>query len=99
MTMRSKILEIFNNQKTDSTIAVCFATFDDNLGPISVYQKNLSKDTANEIAMKVMVGSLSLHSENNFELCGESIIPFTKLKKIAFSYLFTIPAPDLRGGV
>jgi len=79
-------------------IAVCFASFDDNIGPISVYHKNLDEKIANDIAVKVMIGTLSLHAENSNEMCGESIIPFNKLNKIAFSYFFTIPAPKLRGG-
>ena len=82
----------------DYQISLCFATFDDTIGPVSVYHKNLNDVVASEIAVKVMIGSLSLHSDNQKELSGESIIPFNKLNKIAFSYLFTISAPKLRGG-
>ena len=82
----------------ENQISICFATFDDSIGPISAYQKNLDETIASEIAVKVMIGSLSLHTDNKQELCGESIIPFNKLNKIAFSYLFTISAPKLRGG-
>ncbi len=82
----------------ENQISICFATFDDTIGPISAYQKNLDGRTASEVAVKVMIGSLSLHADDKQELCGESIIPFNKINKIAFSYLFTIPAPKLRGG-
>ncbi|MFW9924966.1 MAG: hypothetical protein ACFFDW_16945 [Candidatus Thorarchaeota archaeon] len=87
-----------NSIQSNSDLSICFATFDDSIGPISAYHHNLSDAVANEIAVKVMIGSLSLHSDNNTEMCGESIIPFNKIDKIAFSYLFTIPAPKLRGG-
>ena len=94
-SIQQKGFENFSNSKE---IAVCFASFDDNIGPISVYHKNLDDKIANEIAVKVMIGTLSLHTDSSSEMCGESIIPFNKLNKIAFSYFFTIPAPKLRGG-
>lgn len=87
-----------NNNENKSNISICFATFDDAIGPISAYHKNLNEVEASEIAVKVMIGSLSIHNDNNTELCGESIIPFNKLNRIAFSYFFTVPAPKLRGG-
>ncbi|NHJ03411.1 MAG: hypothetical protein EAX90_01190 [Candidatus Heimdallarchaeota archaeon] len=87
-----------NRIQQEKLISLCFATFDDTVGPISVYHKNLNDVSASEIAVKVMIGSLSLHADNQQELCGESIIPFNKINKIAFSYLFTISAPQLRGG-
>ena len=98
MTMNSHQIG-FNNNIQQNEISVCFVTFDDAIGPISAYHKNLSEPIANEIAVKVMIGSLSVHTDNNQALCGESIIPFSKQNKIAFSYLFTIPAPKLRGGM
>lgn len=93
----------YNENKTkrlqeENQISICFATFDDTIGPVSAYQKNLEERIASEVAVKVMIGSLSLHADDKQELCGESIIPFNKMNKIAFSYLFTIPAPKLRGG-
>ena len=99
MTMNSHQIGFNNNNIQQNEISVCFATFDDAIGPISAYHKNLSEPIANEIAVKVMIGSLSIHTDNNQALCGESIIPFSKQNKIAFSYLFTIPAPKLRGGM
>jgi polyhydroxyalkanoate synthesis regulator phasin len=81
-----------------NNVSVCFATFDDTIGPVSAYHKHLDDVTASDIVVKVMIGSLSLHTDNNSELCGESIIPFGKQNMIAFSYFFTIPAPKLRGG-
>jgi hypothetical protein len=88
-----------NNQELANKIAVCFATFDEKIGPISLYHKNIENDLANEIAVKVMVGSLSLHSQADVDLNGESIIPFPTTQKIAFSYFFIIPDPEKRGGV
>ncbi|MHA1186366.1 MAG: hypothetical protein ACTSXA_07750 [Candidatus Heimdallarchaeota archaeon] len=99
MTMNSHQIGFNNNTIQQNEISVCFVTFDDAIGPISAYHKNLSEPIANEIAVKVMIGSLSIHTDNNQALCGESIIPFSKQNKIAFSYLFTIPAPKLRGGM
>ncbi|MHA1440433.1 MAG: hypothetical protein ACTSPK_01045 [Candidatus Heimdallarchaeota archaeon] len=100
MTMNSHQIGFNNNNNIQQNeISVCFVTFDDAIGPISAYHKNLSEPIANEIAVKVMIGSLSIHTDNNQALCGESIIPFSKQNKIAFSYLFTIPAPKLRGGM
>lgn len=81
-------------------ISVCFAAFDDKMGPISIYHNGITKNLADEVAVKVMVGSLSLHNNEGVkDITGESIIPFTKQNKIAFSYFFTIPAPHLRGRV
>ncbi|MHA1124446.1 MAG: hypothetical protein ACTSO7_01650 [Candidatus Heimdallarchaeota archaeon] len=99
MTLNSHQIGFENNNIQQNEISICFATFDDAIGPISAYHKNLSEPIANEIAVKVMIGSLSIHTDNNQALCGESIIPFSKQNKIAFSYLFTIPAPKLRGGM
>ncbi len=99
MTMNSHQIGFNNNNIQQNEISVCFVTFDDAIGPISAYHKNLSEPIANEIAVKVMIGSLSIHTDNNQALCGESIIPFSKQNKIAFSYLFAIPAPKLRGGM
>ncbi|MGC9777984.1 MAG: hypothetical protein HZR80_01925 [Candidatus Heimdallarchaeota archaeon] len=101
MTFNPQLLK--NNSRnvklqSENKVSVCFATFDDTIGPISAYYKFLDDQSANEIAVKVMIGSLSLHTDDNSELCGESIIPFSKQNMIAFSYLFTIPAPKLRGG-
>ncbi|NHK32016.1 MAG: hypothetical protein FK730_11735 [Asgard group archaeon] len=102
MTFNSQLLEHKKNGNDNllekNNVSVCFATFDDTIGPISAYHKHLDDPTANDIAVKVMIGSLSLHTDNNSELCGESIIPFGKQDMIAFSYFFTIPAPKLRGG-
>lgn len=102
MTFNPQLLELnkSGNDKLqqNNSISVCFATFDDAIGPISAYHKHLDDHSASEIAVKVMIGSLSLHTDNKSELCGESIIPFSKQEKIAFSYFFTIPAPKLRGG-
>lgn len=99
MTINSQQIGFTNNSIQQNEISICFATFDDAIGPISAYHKNLTDEIANEIAVKVMIGSLSIHTDNNQALCGESIIPFSKQNKIAFSYLFTIPAPKLRGGM
>ncbi|MBN1328540.1 MAG: hypothetical protein JXA54_03610 [Candidatus Heimdallarchaeota archaeon] len=102
MNYGSQFIELTNsgNDKLlqNEKVSLCFATFDDTIGPISAYHRNLDESSASEIAIKAMIGSLSLHTDNNNELCGESIIPFSKLNKIAFSYFFTIPAPKLRGG-
>ncbi|MBD3192074.1 MAG: hypothetical protein GF308_15615 [Candidatus Heimdallarchaeota archaeon] len=81
-------------------ISVCFAAFDDKMGPISIYHNGIAQSLASEVAVKVMIGSLSLHNNEGVkDITGESIIPFTKQSKIAFSYFFTIPASGLRGGV
>ena len=99
MTINSHQIGFKNSNMQQNEISVCFVTFDDAIGPISAYHKNISEPIANEIAVKVMIGSLSIHTDNNQALCGESIIPFSKQNKIAFSYLFAIPAPKLRGGM
>ncbi len=101
MTFNPQLLK--NNSRnvklqSENKVSVCFATFDDAIGPISAYHKFLNDQSASEIAVKVMIGSLSLHTDDKSELCGESIIPFSKQNMIAFSYLFTIPAPKIRGG-
>jgi hypothetical protein len=102
MAFNSQLLDYKKNGNDNllekNNVSVCFATFDDAIGPISAYHKHLDDPTANDIAVKVMIGSLSLHTDNNSELCGESIIPFGKQNMIAFSYFFTVPAPKLRGG-
>ena len=102
MVLNPQILDLTENENNklinESFVSICFATFDDAIGPISVYHRFLEDNLANEIAIKVMIGTLSISSDNNNELCGESIIPFGKLNKIAFSYFFTIAAPKLRGG-
>ncbi|NHJ47687.1 MAG: hypothetical protein FK733_07865 [Asgard group archaeon] len=102
MFQKPQLLEInkSGNEKLQdkNNVSICFATFDDTVGPISAYHKHIDDVTAQDIAVKVMIGSLSLHTDNNSELCGESIIPFGKQNMIAFSYFFTISAPKLRGG-
>ncbi|MGQ9723077.1 MAG: hypothetical protein ACUVXA_17375 [Candidatus Jordarchaeum sp.] len=75
---------------------VCFAIFDEEAGPISVYFKGIDKTIADKIALKSMVGSLSLSQEVNE---GESIIPLQEEHKSAFVFYFSIADEAARGGV
>ncbi|MHA1578977.1 MAG: hypothetical protein ACTSUQ_05065 [Candidatus Freyarchaeota archaeon] len=75
---------------------VCFAIFDEEMGPTSVYFKGMDKTTADKIALKSMVGSLSLSQQVDE---GESIIPFQEEQKSAFVFYFSIPDENARGGV
>ena len=75
---------------------VCFAIFDEEAGPISVYFKGIDKVTADKIALKSMVGSMSLSQEVDE---GESIIPLQEEQKNAFVYYFSIADEAAMGGV
>jgi len=75
---------------------VCLAIFDEEAGPISVYFKGIDKSVANKIALKSMIGSLSLTQEVGE---GESIIPLQEEQKSAFVFYFAIKDDKARGGV
>jgi hypothetical protein len=74
--------------------SVCFAIFDEEAGPTSVYFKGISKMTADKIALKTMVGALSLSQQVGE---GESIIPLQEEQKSAFVYYFSISDDNARG--
>jgi hypothetical protein len=76
--------------------SVCFAIFDEETGPLSVYFKGISKITADKIALKTMVGALALSQQVSE---GESIIPIQEEQKSAFVYYFSIADEKARGGV
>ncbi len=75
---------------------VCLGIFDEQMGPMSVYFKGMDQTTADKIAMKTMVGALSLSQQVDE---GESIIPFQEENKTAFVYYFSIADEEARGGV
>ncbi len=75
---------------------VCFAIFDEETGPVSVYFKGINKVVADKIALKSMVGTMSLSQEVDE---GESIIPLQEELKNAFVYYFAVPDEGGRGGV
>jgi hypothetical protein len=74
---------------------VCFAIFDEHIGPISVCSKGIDKATADKIALKTMVGAVALSHQVDE---GESIIPIQEEGKSAFVYYFSIPDEKARGG-
>lgn len=74
---------------------VCFAIFDEETGPISVYFKGISKAISDKIALKSMVGSMSLSQEVDE---GESIIPLQEEQKSVFVFYFSIADDAARGG-
>jgi hypothetical protein len=76
--------------------SVCFAIFDEEAGPKSVYSKGIEKEIADKIALKTMVGALALSRQVDE---GESIIPIQEEQKNAFVYYFTIVDKKARGGV
>ena len=74
---------------------VCFAIFDEHIGPISVCFKGIDKATADKIALKTMVGAVALSHQVDE---GESIIPIQEEGKNAFVYYFSITDEKARGG-
>jgi uncharacterized protein (DUF2384 family) len=75
--------------------AVCFAIFDEEVGPISLYSKKISKTTADKIALKSILAAVSVSQQVGE---GESIIPFQEEQKSAFVYHFSIHDEKARGG-
>jgi len=74
---------------------VCFAIYDEHVGPISVCFKGIEKATADKIALKTMVGAVALSHQVGE---GESIIPIQEEGKSAFVYYFSIADEKARGG-
>jgi hypothetical protein len=92
------LLYIHGNSESDALFenrGVCFAIFDEETGPTSVYFKGISKTTADKIALKTMVGALALSQQVGE---GESIIPIQEEQKNAFVYYFSIADEKARGG-
>jgi hypothetical protein len=80
-------------------LGLCIGVLDEKIGPTAVYHLNLTEELSKKLTMKVMIGVMSFSSETNEnDLRGESIIPLSKEKIIAFAYLFTIKDEDARGG-
>ncbi len=78
---------------------MCVGVLDEKVGPIPVYNINLSETLSKKLTMKVMLGVLSFSSDSKEEnLRGESIIPFLKEKIITMAYLFPIKDSKARGG-
>ncbi|WXG39766.1 MAG: hypothetical protein WED07_02880 [Candidatus Freyarchaeum deiterrae] len=73
---------------------VCFAIFDEETGPTSVYFKGISKTIADKIALKTIVGALSLSQQVDE---GESIIPIQEEEKNVFVYYFSVADEKARG--
>lgn len=80
---------------------LAFITFDFRKGPIVPYLVNLEKSIAEEIALKVFVGSLSMHSVAGDELfkTQESVIPFPDHEKVAFSHFFGLEDSSVEKGI
>ena len=76
--------------------AVCFAIFDEEVGPISVYSKKISGTIADKIALKSILAAVSVSQQVGE---GVSIIPFQEEGKSAFVYHFPINDEKARGGV